>query len=252
MKRAFTLIEIMVSVAIIALLAAVLIPSLAGAREQGRRGTCLANLHQLGIATDMYLSQNRDYFWRYYVDNKVPKGRKWWFGFEINGPASSQRNRPLDKAQGALARHLRSTDDGLQCPSFPYGDGQYFPKFAAHSASYGYNLLLGPSNPTLPTRRRADFLHRTSRVFIFADGIHFDYNPGFNEGHFIEFVDEPGAAGAAGGFAHFRHSRRAQVLFMDSHVEAQILRGPAYSGLNPNGSVGNLSDPSGSNRIFGY
>ena len=50
----FTLIEILVVVAIIALLVAILLPTLVQAREQGRRGVCLANLHEFGKAFPLY------------------------------------------------------------------------------------------------------------------------------------------------------------------------------------------------------
>jgi prepilin-type N-terminal cleavage/methylation domain-containing protein len=250
MRRAFTLIEVLVVVGVIALLVATLLPSLAQAREQGRRAACLGNLRQLGIATEMYLGQNHDFFWRYFEDIESPYGRKWWFGFEPDGPAFSQAYRPLQKRQGILARQLRSTDDGLQCPSFPYDAGHYFPKFAARSASYGFNLLLGPANPALPTRRRSDFRGRLATVFTFADGIHFDYNPGFNEGHYIEYVDDPTAS--PGGFGHYRHNRRAQVLLMEGHAEALVFRGPAYPDDTPAGPAANLTDVAGGNRIYGY
>ena len=59
---AFTLIELLVVVAIIALLLAVLLPSLARAREQGRRGVCLSNLHQLGNGFSHYATDNGSYF----------------------------------------------------------------------------------------------------------------------------------------------------------------------------------------------
>lgn len=52
--RAFTLIEILVVVAIIALLISILIPSLAKAREQARMVTCKSNLHQLGLSIATY------------------------------------------------------------------------------------------------------------------------------------------------------------------------------------------------------
>lgn len=57
--RAFTLIELLVVVAIIALLIAILLPSLASAREQSRAAVCLANQRQLGIGTRMYLDEHR-------------------------------------------------------------------------------------------------------------------------------------------------------------------------------------------------
>lgn len=56
--RAFTLIELLVVVAIIAILAALLLPSLAGARERGRRASCLNNLRQVGIGINVYADEH--------------------------------------------------------------------------------------------------------------------------------------------------------------------------------------------------
>lgn len=53
-KRAFTLIELLVVVSIIALLIAILLPSLSKAREQARWAKCLGNLHAVSIATVTY------------------------------------------------------------------------------------------------------------------------------------------------------------------------------------------------------
>lgn len=63
-RRGFTLIEVLVVVAIIALLVSVLIPSLAVAREQARSVKCLANYNMLGVASLAYLNANNDvYCW---------------------------------------------------------------------------------------------------------------------------------------------------------------------------------------------
>lgn len=61
-RSAFTLIELLVVVAIIALLIAILLPSLANARAQAKLTVCLANLHDNGVALNIYAAEHRGYF----------------------------------------------------------------------------------------------------------------------------------------------------------------------------------------------
>jgi len=59
-RRAFTLIEVLVVVAIIALLVSILLPSLAGARRKAQEVQCATNLRTCGQSTAYYLEANRD------------------------------------------------------------------------------------------------------------------------------------------------------------------------------------------------
>jgi prepilin-type N-terminal cleavage/methylation domain-containing protein/prepilin-type processing-associated H-X9-DG protein len=58
-RTAFTLIEVLVVVAIIALLVAILLPSLARARELSMRTVCLSNEHQLALGWTLYTDENK-------------------------------------------------------------------------------------------------------------------------------------------------------------------------------------------------
>jgi len=60
--KAFTLIELLVVIAIIAILAAILLPTLASAQKRAQRVQCLNNMHQIGLAVQIYANENNDRF----------------------------------------------------------------------------------------------------------------------------------------------------------------------------------------------
>lgn len=80
-RLGFTLIEVLVVVAIIGLLLAVLVPSLARAREQGRIVKCLANMSNMGQAVLLFAQQHKGYgqaVARGYDDfESLPEGPEW-------------------------------------------------------------------------------------------------------------------------------------------------------------------------------
>jgi prepilin-type N-terminal cleavage/methylation domain-containing protein/prepilin-type processing-associated H-X9-DG protein len=61
-KKAFTLVELLVVISIIALLLAILMPSLQKAREQGRRTVCLTHLKSLQLSNEVYANANNGWY----------------------------------------------------------------------------------------------------------------------------------------------------------------------------------------------
>ena len=57
-RSAVTLVELLVVIAVVAILAGVLIPVLESARDEGKKAACLSNLRQIGAGIALYSAEN--------------------------------------------------------------------------------------------------------------------------------------------------------------------------------------------------
>jgi len=67
MRRAFTLVELLVVISIIALLIAILLPALANVRYSVKVDICKSNLRQVGIGVFAYTVDNKEYYPNGYI-----------------------------------------------------------------------------------------------------------------------------------------------------------------------------------------
>ena len=116
--RGFTLIEVLVVVAVIALLLAILIPSLKAARAQARMAVCGSNIRQLAFANIGYATENKGYFVLAAEDIHVGfGGTKRWHGIrEASGVSPDPAENMFDPALGPLARYLGTDGQVQNCP----------------------------------------------------------------------------------------------------------------------------------------
>jgi prepilin-type N-terminal cleavage/methylation domain-containing protein/prepilin-type processing-associated H-X9-DG protein len=76
-RRAFTLLELLVVVAVLATLAAILFPVFAQVRESARRTTCLAKLHQLILAQHLYVQDHDETLSAWYYQREIGSYTFW-------------------------------------------------------------------------------------------------------------------------------------------------------------------------------
>jgi prepilin-type N-terminal cleavage/methylation domain-containing protein/prepilin-type processing-associated H-X9-DG protein len=113
--RAFTLVELLVVIAVIALLVGILLPSLGAAREAGRTVACLSNVRQLEVAHTLYMNDFKERF----IDVGLPHGqplgrlRRAWpvVLAEYGGPGLALRS-PSDRSP-YWAKSQGGTSSGL-------------------------------------------------------------------------------------------------------------------------------------------
>lgn len=235
-RRAWTLVELLVAVAAVALLIGLLLPALSGVRAAARGAACLSNQRQLIAAWTMYAGDfdDRAMPLAYWSVEDIGAGEQvFWFG--SHGTAST----PPDPARGFMGPYLGSTlreGSVLECASQPWGTYRPQGPARAPTSTYGYNgYYLSPAKTpgwaaAIGHRpwRRLSTVERPAEVLVFADTLLPSLGPGLPGN--TALLDPPrlysgGVAGTwsvnASPTTAFRHAgRSANAALADGHARA--------------------------------
>lgn len=198
----FTLIEVLVVVAIIALLISILAPSLAEARRQTRASVCLSNMRQLGVASHMYASA----FNGMLVD----------YGLAHGGSVDE------DTTWFNSLRREYGNQLVARCPEdrSPYWTEPFPQTTQRRRVSYGVNEYLTGRLPGYERYRRLDVIRRPATTILFCELTQLGEYAVSDHVHPLNWMLNP-LVEARKQIEPELHSGRANYVFADSHAEPQ-------------------------------
>jgi prepilin-type processing-associated H-X9-DG protein/prepilin-type N-terminal cleavage/methylation domain-containing protein len=233
-RFAFTLVELLVVIGIIALLIAILLPSLAKARVQANTVKCASNLRQLGTITQMYANENKGYIPRdYNTGSQYETGQYLYaeqFGKYFLKDFVSIGNQGGAPASRDIALKPQFARIGVyQCPVFPNDEQQldYVSNGFQITPKYFRTGRAQPSINITQIKHGSEILYLTEgNAELEAGGPNNNPPPNYTAHDVWKDAHIIGTSGDRRimDLTDKRHGGMINCLYIDGHVETKPLK----------------------------
>ena len=213
-RPGFTLIEVLVVVAIIALLAALLLPTLSGAKAKAQGASCASNLKQLSLAWSLYAEENTDRLVNNHGLPETLRTRENWVN-NIQDWLTSDGNTNLAALTGGkLARYLSENTTVFKCPSdrSVAENGPRIRSISMNSLVGDPGELTNRFNPQLVQFFQLSAIPDPASIYVFIEEHPDTINDGFYMNRWEEY--------RWGNLPASYHDGAANLSFADGHLES--------------------------------
>jgi len=227
--KGFTLVELLVSIAIIAVLAGLLATAVAKAKTKAYAISCISNVRQLTLGALLYATDQDDRL-PYNLGSSAtkrgtaPRADYNWVNNILNWDVLNSDNTNVAfVTKGRFSQYISRAAPIYRCPADrALSEDQKQAGWNGRVRSYSMNAMVGDAgensrwgtnifNPEYKQFKRTTEIAQPTRIFIFVD----EHPDSINDGYFLNRVDELEWLDLPASY----HNNAATLSFADGHVE---------------------------------
>jgi len=211
---AFTLLELVLVIAIIAVLAALLLPALGKSKTKAEGMTCASNLRQLSLAWVLYADDNGELLVNNHgVPETLARRQTWANNVEdwLDGPDNTNTIYLTDSKLGPYANRSAKI---YKCPSDrePAANGPRIRSMSMNAMVGNPGELTNRFNPLYVQFYKAAQVPNPSMIFVFLD----EHCDTLNDGFFVNRLEDYRWGNMPGSY----HNGAVNLSFVDGHQES--------------------------------
>jgi prepilin-type N-terminal cleavage/methylation domain-containing protein/prepilin-type processing-associated H-X9-DG protein len=217
-RRAFTLVELLIVIGLIAVLISILLPTVSAAHQEAQTVQCLSNLRQMAVAAAAYANVYDGYYpIAYYGSFQSPLSisYSWDFITQTNINTGARTVFPGLLWMGSTNLQVQ------QCPSYDGRSNSLTDPYTGYN--YNTSFLGHGQFESIPSPIKMAAVQRPTRCALFGDG---QYYSGADK-YMRAPLPNPGDANftsRSAGTQGFRHHGGTNVVFCDGHAETLTQR----------------------------